>query len=128
MITKIDLSGFAHWRISKSSIKELLESVEQLPCLKSLSLRNNGITDDYDKEILMIFDNKQITNIDLSQNLIKKLGMAIGKKLKDECTHVTWLDLTQNDFDHDQQTISMIINGLKKQKELIYVGLTGEEA
>jgi hypothetical protein len=28
MITKIDLSGFAHCSISKSSIKELLESVE----------------------------------------------------------------------------------------------------
>ena len=127
MITKIDLSGFAHCSISKSSIKELLESVEQLPCLKSLSLKNNGITDDYDKEILMIFDNKQITNIDLSQNLIKKLGLAIGKKLKDECNHITWIDLTQNDFDHDQPTIAMIINGLKKQKELIYVGLTAEE-
>ena len=58
MITKIDLSGFAHCSISRSSIKELLESIEMLPCLKSLSLRNNGITDEYDKEILTIFDNK----------------------------------------------------------------------
>jgi Leucine-rich repeat (LRR) protein len=66
MITTIDLSGFAHCNISRSSIKELLESVEQLPCLKYLSLRNNGITDEYDKEILMIFDNKQITSVDLS--------------------------------------------------------------
>lgn len=40
--------------------------------------------------------------------------MAIGKKLKDECSHITWLDLTQNDFDHDVPTIAMIINGLKK--------------
>ena len=128
MITKIDLSGFSHCSISRSSIKELLESVEMLPCLKSLSLRNNGITDEYDKEILAIFDNKQITNVDLSQNLLKKLGLAIGKKLKDECNHITWIDLTQNDFDHDQATVTMIINGLKKQKELIYVGLTAEEA
>jgi len=114
MITKIDLSGFAHSSISRSSIKELLESIEMLPCLKALSLRNNGINDEYDKEILSIFDNKQITNVDLSQNLIKKLGLSIGKKLKDECNHITWLDLTQNDFDHDQATVSMIINGLKK--------------
>lgn len=66
MITTINLSGFAHCAISKSSIKELLESIEQLPCLKSLSLKNNGITDDYDKEILAIFDNKMISNVDLS--------------------------------------------------------------
>jgi Leucine-rich repeat (LRR) protein len=66
MITKIDLSGFAYDNISRSSIKELLESIELLPCLKAISLRNNGITDDYDKEILQIFDNKQITNVDLS--------------------------------------------------------------
>ena len=66
MITKIDLSGFAYDNISRSSIKELLESIELLPCLKAISLSNNGITDDYDKEILQIFDNKQITNVDLS--------------------------------------------------------------
>jgi Leucine-rich repeat (LRR) protein len=114
MITKIDLSGFAYDNISRSSIKELLESIELLPCLKAISLRNNGITDDYDKEILQIFDNKQITNVDLSQNLMKKLGLAVGKKLKDECTHIQWIDLTQNDFDNDPATILMIINGLKK--------------
>jgi len=82
--------------------------------LKASKLRNNGITDEYDKEILSIFDNKQITNVDLSQNFLKKLALSIGKKLKDECNHITWLDLTQNDFDHDQATVTMIINGLKK--------------
>lgn len=125
MITKIDLSGFAD--ISRSGIKELLESIEQLPCLKSLSLRNNRINDEYSNEILSIFDNKSITTIDLSQNLMKKLGMDIGKKLKDECSHVTWIDLTQNDFDYDLATVAMIINGLKKQKDLIYIGLSCQD-
>lgn len=92
MITKISLDNFGE--VSRSSIKELLESIELMPCLKSLSLRNNRITDDYDKEILAIFDNKSITNIDLSNNLMKKLGMDIGKKMKDECTHIIWIDLT----------------------------------
>lgn len=92
MLTKIDLSGFTE--VSRSSIKELVESIELMPCLKALSLRNNRITDDYDKEILAIFDNKQITNIDLSQNYIRKLALDIGKKLKDDCQHVQWLDLT----------------------------------
>ena len=125
MITKIDLSGFAE--VSRSGIKELLESIEQLPCLKSLSLRNNRINDEYSNEILSIFDNKSITTIDLSQNFMKKLGMDIGKKLKDECSHVTWIDLTQNDFDYDLATVAMIINGLKKQKDLIYVGLSCQD-
>jgi hypothetical protein len=52
---------------------------------------------------------------------MKKLGMEIGKKMKDECSHIQWIDLTQNDFDQDSATVMMIINGLKKQKELLYV-------
>ena len=62
--------------------------------MRALNLSNNGITDDYDKEVLSIFDNKSITKVDLSQNLLKKLGGQIGKKLKDECSHITWIDLT----------------------------------
>jgi hypothetical protein len=92
MISKIDLSGFK--TVSRSSLKELLEAIELLPCLRSLSLRDNGITDDHDKEVLSIFDNKSIVKVDLSQNLMKKLGGQIGKKLKDECSHITWIDLT----------------------------------
>jgi hypothetical protein len=56
MITKIDLSGFGE--VSRSSIKELLESIQLLPCIKAVSLANNNITDDYTNEILAIFDNK----------------------------------------------------------------------
>lgn len=80
--------------MSRSSIKELMESVALLPCVKAINLANNNITDDYSTEILSIFDNKAITHVDLSQNLMKKLGMEIGKKLKDECQHVMWIDLT----------------------------------
>jgi len=58
MITKIDLSCFKN--VSRSAIKELLEQCELLPCLQSLSLRNNNITDEYSSEILAIFDNKSI--------------------------------------------------------------------
>lgn len=35
-----------------------------------------------------------------------------------------WIDLTQNEFDNDVATHHVIIAGLKKQKELIHVGLT----
>ena len=58
---------------------------------------------------------------------MKKLGLEIGKKMKDECSHIQWIDLTQNDFDQDSATVMMIINGLKKQKELLYVGLSAQE-
>lgn len=97
MITKIDLSGF-FTSCSRISIRQLLDGIEMLPCLRSLSLRNNGINDDFEKEILSIFDNKKIVAIDLSQNQMgSKLGLQIGKAIKD-CTHIQWIDLTQNCF------------------------------
>ena len=73
MLTKIDMSNFKE--ISRSGIKELLESIELMPCMRALSLRNNNITDDHDKEILSIFDNKTLTKVDLSQNSMRKLGL-----------------------------------------------------
>jgi hypothetical protein len=87
MITKIDLSGF-FTSCSRISIRQLLDGIEMLPCLRSLSLRNNGINDDFEKEILSIFDNKKIVAIDLSKNQMgSKLGLQIGKAIKD-CTHI----------------------------------------
>jgi hypothetical protein len=60
----------------------------------------------------------------LSQNCLKKVPAAIGKKLRDEVSHIIWLDLTQNEFDSDSAAHGIIIAGLKKQKDLIHVGLT----
>lgn len=59
------------------------------------------MNDDYEKEILDLFSNKKITALDLSKNMFKKLGKEIGRKLKDDCIHVTWIDLTQNDFENE---------------------------
>jgi len=61
-------------------------------------LKNNGIGDEHEKEVLQIFNIKTIKNLDLSCNNIAKLGQAIGRKIRDETTHFTWIDLTQNDF------------------------------
>jgi hypothetical protein len=80
--------------------------------------------DDYEKEILQVFDNTKISSIDLSKNNLKKTALLIGRKLKDEYSHIIWLDLTQNDFDGDAVTTNSILNGLKKQKDLFYVGLS----
>ena len=104
-------------RLSRAGFKELAEGLELLPSVKSLDLSNNGITDDYQQEILAFFDMPKIKSINLSRNYMKKLGLAIGKKLRDDPTvsHLKWIDLTMNDFDKDVFTIQAIIAGLKKQ-------------
>jgi len=124
MLEKIDLSGFRHKRFSRSALKELLEGVSLLPCIRAVSLRDNGITDDYDREVLELFSITKVKCIDLSKNNMQKLGGMIGKKLKEECTHIQWLDLTQNDFFFDSIANGAIIHGLKRQTNLLYVGLT----
>ena len=57
----------------------------------------------------------KIKAIDLSRNHMKKLGGAIGKKMRDEISHLKWIDLTMNDFDNEPAIIQTIISGLKRQ-------------
>jgi Ran GTPase-activating protein (RanGAP) involved in mRNA processing and transport len=86
-----------------------------MPCLKSINLSHNGITDEFDREILELFDNSQITNLDLSNNKMKRLGHSIGKKLKEgNCVHIKWIDLTQNDFTLESIPTGLIVAGLKR--------------
>ena len=87
-LEKIDLSNFRYKKFSRAGIKELIEGIQILPCIRSLSLRNNGITDEYEREILDILSNPKIKCLDLSNNNLFKLGGIIGKKLKDEVTHI----------------------------------------
>lgn len=124
MITKIDLSGFRNLRFSKAGLTELTVGIDRLPCIRSLSLKHNGISDEHDKEILNLMNVTKIKYLDLSCNEMNKLGFAIGKKLRDEAVHFIWLDLTQNDFSTDANANSTIIQGFKKQPNLQYAGLT----
>lgn len=125
LIQTIDLSGFRERRFSRSGLKELLDGLELLPCVRSINLSHNGITDDYDKEVLALFDMDKIKAIDLSFNFISKsLANMIGKKLSTERAHINWLDLTMNQFDNEPATIKVIIQGLKRQIKLQHVGLT----
>ena len=66
----------------------------------------------------------KVKAIDLSFNNLKALGLQIGKKLRDEIMHITWLDMTMNDFDNDTATVNALVSGMKKQAKMIYVGLT----
>ena len=54
-LEKLDLSGFKRLRFSRSGLKELIEGINILPCIRSLKLRGNGITDEYEREILELF-------------------------------------------------------------------------
>jgi len=72
-----------------------------------------------------------VKNINLSKNSIsKKMGLAIGKKLRDCSGHIQWIDLTQNDFDCDPSTVKTIIGGYRRQISLIHAGIAvkGEQA
>ena len=51
----------------------------------------------------------KIKSIDLSRNYMKKLGAAIGRKMRDEITHIRWIDLTMNDFDQENPIVQTII-------------------
>ena len=114
MIQTINLSGFRDRRISRSGLRELLDGLELMPCIRSLNLSNNGIIDDYSNEILELFGITKIKAINLSGNLMKNLGREIGNKMKDgggsgAITHIQWLDVTMNDFDHDAATVNALI-------------------
>jgi len=127
-MTRIDLSGFKSLRFSRAGLKELLDGISNMPQVRSLNLRHNGIGDEHEKEVLAIFNIKTIKNLDLSCNNISKLALAIGRKMRDETTHFTWFDITQNDFLHDVKANTDIIAGLKRQKCLTYAGLSVEGA
>ena len=88
MMEKIDISGYSFKRFSRSGMKELLEGLALLPCIRTVVLRDNGIDDDCEREVLELFNITKIKCIDLSNNKMQKLGMMIGKKLKDEVTHI----------------------------------------
>jgi Ran GTPase-activating protein (RanGAP) involved in mRNA processing and transport len=62
-------------------------------CLSTIVLRNNGINDSNVDELEVLFKMNRIKKIDLSQNDIDKAGAStIGKILKTEVTHLTWIE------------------------------------
>ena len=87
-LTKISVSGFMGQRLSRAGFKELAEGLELLPSIRSVDFSNNGITDDFQAEILAFFDMPKIKAINLSRNYMKKLGMEIGKTLRDKVNHI----------------------------------------
>jgi len=52
---KIDISGYRYKRFTRSALRELVEGISLLPAVRTVVLRDNGITDDCEAEILELF-------------------------------------------------------------------------
>ena len=87
MIQKIDLSGYKNLRFSRAGLQELIIGIEKLPVIRSVSLKSNGINDEHEKEILTLMMINKVTQLDLSNNEMSKLGMKIGKLLFNSVSH-----------------------------------------
>lgn len=70
MILQIDLSGFQFLRFSRAGFQELVIGIDKLPCIRSVSLKNNGICETHDKEVLALMSIPKIKSLDLSNNKI----------------------------------------------------------
>ena len=86
-LTRIDLCGFKYLRFSRAGLKELVDGITNMPQIRTLKLKNNGIGDEHEKEILSLLGIKTLRNLDLSCNNICKLAGPIGRKIRDEATH-----------------------------------------
>lgn len=124
LLTRIDLSGFKNLRFSKAGMQDLVGGISNLPCIRAIILRHNGIGDEHEKEVLQLLSVTKLRAVDLSHNEIENLGGKIGRKLRDEVTHLSWFDITQNLFANDSVANGAIISGLRRQKELTYAGLS----
>jgi Leucine Rich repeat len=92
LVEKIDLSDFQHSGFSRAGFREFLEGIEDMRCLTTVILRNNGISDEHLEELEILFSNERIKKIDLSGNAIGKQGaLAIARKMK-EVSHIEWLE------------------------------------
>jgi hypothetical protein len=51
MVEKIDLSNFRGKNFSRAGFREFLEGIEDMRCLSTIVLKNNGINDNYIEEL-----------------------------------------------------------------------------
>lgn len=51
MVEKIELSDFRGKNFSRAGLREFLEGIEDMRCLSTIILKNNGINDDFIEEL-----------------------------------------------------------------------------
>lgn len=51
MVEKLDLSNFRGKNFSRAGLREFLEGIEDMRCLSTVILKNNGINDDFIEEL-----------------------------------------------------------------------------
>jgi len=72
-------------RFSRAGLRELVLGIDKLPFIRAIGLKNNGINEIHEKEILELMCLSKIRSLDLSCNNIggKNFPTKIGKNLRD---------------------------------------------
>jgi hypothetical protein len=85
----IDLSGFRSRRFSRAALRELVEGIAVLPAIRSVILKDNGITDECESEIIELISLPMIKCVDLGCiNISEKMAASLGKVLRDQVQHI----------------------------------------
>jgi Leucine Rich repeat len=79
--------------MNKASLKELIEGIKYIQCLRILDLSFCNLNDELEEEIAEIFSIEKLEFINLKSNhLSKKSAITIGKKLKEFKNHIGFLE------------------------------------
>ncbi len=89
----VNLCDFKYRGFTRAALRELVSGIEMLPCIRTVVLRHNGITDDCLPELTDLLSVNRIKSIDLSQNELERAGgREIARKLKEEVTNLQWIE------------------------------------
>jgi hypothetical protein len=79
--------------MNKASLKELIEGIKNIQCLRILDLSFCHLSDELEEEIAEIFSIEKLEFINLKSNFLsKKVAITIGKKLKEFKNHIGYLE------------------------------------
>lgn len=125
MVECISLPNFANRGFSKAILRELIEGIKEMRCLKRIDLSNNGISLACQEEVCELFANSRLIHINLSKNnMNEQLAQAFAPKIQQRSESLVWLDISRNPFAQSQQAIVAVCSALKNQKKLKHLGIS----
>ena len=125
MVECISLPNFANRGFSKAVLRELIEGIKEMRCLKRIDLSNNGISLACQEEVCELFANSRLIHINLSKNnMNEQLAQAFASKIQQRSESLVWLDISRNPFAQSQQAIVAVCSALKNQKKLKHLGIS----